>query len=217
MISSATFHVITTELVVGSFAMAGVCFLLKAIQSFNFLTSEKISQVSDIVGHFALGFGLIATPFAIFSGISSSPGSDVSSPLLVNKIFLSMIATGLAVAAIYARYSIGEQIWASKSSSITQSSTGLAASGFMLLTASAGGKFTRNESLFDLNTNLSEIRVSDEIRSSLLIYEPRIDNIDVSVTIAPDSNEMNCTIQYDITGIPSPTQEVDVLLFPARV
>ena len=74
-----------------------------------------------------------------------------------------------------------------------------------------------NESLFDLNTNLSEIRISDEIRSSLLIYEPRIDNIDVNVTIAPDSNEMNCTIQYDITGIPSPTQEVDVLLFPARV
>ena len=74
-----------------------------------------------------------------------------------------------------------------------------------------------NESLFDLNTNLSEIRVSDEIRSSLLIYEPRISNIDVTVTVAPDTNEMNCTVQYDITGIPAPTQEVDVLLFPARV
>ena len=74
-----------------------------------------------------------------------------------------------------------------------------------------------NESLFDLNTNLSEIRVSDEIRSSLLIYEPRINNVDVDVTIAPDTNEMNCTVQYDITGIPAPTQEVDVLLFPARV
>ena len=97
MISSATFHVITTELVVGSFAMAGVCFLLKAIQSFNALTSEKVSQVCDIVGHFAIGFGLLATPFAILSGISSSPGSDVSSPLLVNKIFLSMIATVIAL------------------------------------------------------------------------------------------------------------------------
>ena len=74
-----------------------------------------------------------------------------------------------------------------------------------------------NESLFDLNTNLNEIRVSDEIRSSLLNYEPRINNIDVTVTVAPDTNEMNCTIQYDITGIPAPTQEVDVLLFPARV
>ena len=150
MISSATFHVISTELVVGSFAMAGVCFMLKALQCFNILHSEKLSQVADTTGHFALGFGLVATPFAILSGISSSPGSDISSPLLVNKMLLSMIATGLATAALYARYSIGMKIWSSKPSSIIQSSTGLAASGFMLLTASAGGKFTRNESLFDV-------------------------------------------------------------------
>ena len=74
-----------------------------------------------------------------------------------------------------------------------------------------------NESLFDLNTNLSEIRITDEIKSSLLNYEPRIDNVNVSVSILADTNEMNCTVQYDIVGLPSPTQEVDVLLFPARV
>ena len=74
-----------------------------------------------------------------------------------------------------------------------------------------------NNSLFDLNTNLSEIRVSDEIRQSLLNFEPRIENIEINVTVVPDSNELNCTVQYDIVGLPSPTQEVDVLLFPARV
>ena len=74
-----------------------------------------------------------------------------------------------------------------------------------------------NDSLFDLNTNLSEIRVSDEIKQSLLNYEPRIDNIEVTVSVYPDSNELNCIIQYNIVGIPAPTQEVDVLLFPARV
>ncbi len=74
-----------------------------------------------------------------------------------------------------------------------------------------------NDSLFDLSTNLSEIAVADEINSSLLNYEPRISNIDVTVEVAPDTNEMNCTVQYDIVGIPSPTQTVDVLLFPARV
>ena len=74
-----------------------------------------------------------------------------------------------------------------------------------------------NQSLFDLNTNLSEIRVSDEIKQSLLNYEPRIDNIEVTVSVYPESNELNCIIQYDIVGIPAPTQEVDVLLFPARV
>ena len=74
-----------------------------------------------------------------------------------------------------------------------------------------------SESLFDLNTSLSEIRVSDEISASLLNHEPRIDNIVVTVSISPDTHEINCIVQYDIVGIPSPTQEVDVLLFPARV
>ena len=74
-----------------------------------------------------------------------------------------------------------------------------------------------NESLFDLSTNLNEVLVTDEITTALVNYEPRISNIDVTVTVAPDTNEMNCTVQYDITGIPAPTQEVDVLLFPARV
>ena len=74
-----------------------------------------------------------------------------------------------------------------------------------------------NDSLFELNTSLNEMRVSDEIKQSLLNYEPRIDNIKVDVSIYPDSNDLNCTIQYDIVGIPSPTQTVDVLLLPARV
>ena len=74
-----------------------------------------------------------------------------------------------------------------------------------------------SQSLFDLNTNLNEIRISDEIKQSLLNYEPRIDNTEVTVSVYPESNELNCIIQYDIVGIPAPTQEVDVLLFPARV
>ena len=74
-----------------------------------------------------------------------------------------------------------------------------------------------NNSLFELNTSLNEMKVSDEIKQSLLNFEPRIDNIRVTVSIYPDSNELNCAVQYDIVGIPAPTQEVDVLLFPARV
>ena len=74
-----------------------------------------------------------------------------------------------------------------------------------------------NESLFELNTSLNEVRIVDEIKTSLALYEPRISNINATVSIYPDSNEMNATVQYDIIGIPAPTQEVDVLLFPARV
>ena len=74
-----------------------------------------------------------------------------------------------------------------------------------------------NDSLFELSTSLNEMRVADEIKQSLLNYEPRIDNIKVDVSIYPDSNDLTCTVQYDIVGIPAPTQTVDVLLFPARV
>ena len=73
-----------------------------------------------------------------------------------------------------------------------------------------------NDALFNLDTNLNEIRVSDEIISALNIFEPRIDNVEATVQVSPDTNEMNATIQYDISGIPAPTQIVDVLLFPAR-
>ena len=74
-----------------------------------------------------------------------------------------------------------------------------------------------NNSLFELNTSLNEMRVSDEIKQSLINYEPRIQSVKVTTSIYPDSNELNCTVQYDIVGIPAPTQEVEVLLFPARV
>ena len=74
-----------------------------------------------------------------------------------------------------------------------------------------------NDSLFELSTSLNEIRISDEITSSLNRFEPRISNIVVTTTVQPDSNELNCTVQYDIVGIPAPTQTVDVLHLPARV
>ena len=74
-----------------------------------------------------------------------------------------------------------------------------------------------NEALFDLDSAYSDILAQDEIKSSVLKFEPRISNLEVTVTITPDTNEMNCVVQYDIVGLPAPTQEVDVLLFPARV
>ena len=74
-----------------------------------------------------------------------------------------------------------------------------------------------NNSLFELSNPLDHIRISDEIQSTLLNYEPRIDNIIVNVENDPDNHELNATIQYDITGIPNSSQSVNVLLLPARV
>ena len=74
-----------------------------------------------------------------------------------------------------------------------------------------------NNSLFELSNPLDHVRISDEIQSTLLNYEPRISNIQVTASNYPDSHELNATIQYDITGVASPSQTVDVILQPARV
>ena len=74
-----------------------------------------------------------------------------------------------------------------------------------------------NDALFELSTSLNEIRISDEITSSLNRFEPRISNVVATATVYPDSNEMNCVVQYDITGLEAPTQTVEVILQPARV
>lgn len=74
-----------------------------------------------------------------------------------------------------------------------------------------------NSSLFELNTSLEAIGIREQIVSAIRNFEPRVDNLDVSVTIGADTNDMYATIQYDIVGLPLPTQTVDVLLFPARV
>ena len=74
MISSSTFHVISTELVVGSFAMSGLCFLLHALCKYGLIKSKNFISITDNIDHIALIFGIIAKTFAIFSGNSASHG-----------------------------------------------------------------------------------------------------------------------------------------------
>ena len=150
MISSETFHVVTTELVVGAFSVAGLSFTLCLLFHLGVLKQPSWSPVFDHVAHFTLAFGLAATPFAILSGLSSAPGEGLNSPILVNKMLLSMTGFGFALGCLVARWRLGNKVWSSKKSVVLHSLSGLAAVGSMLLTASAGGTFTRGESLLDI-------------------------------------------------------------------
>ena len=74
-----------------------------------------------------------------------------------------------------------------------------------------------NDSLFNLNTSVEAVGLKEQITTAINNFEPRVDNLNVTVTIDADSNDMYATIEYDIIGLPVPTQVVEVLLFPARV
>ena len=71
-----------------------------------------------------------------------------------------------------------------------------------------------SESLFEVVDEVSTIAIRDEIRSSIINYEPRVKLLDVLVNPNPDENEMNVTIKYEIVGIDIPPQQLDFVLLP---
>tara|TARA_B100001778_G_scaffold2068_1_gene1836 strand:+ start:54 stop:455 length:402 start_codon:yes stop_codon:yes gene_type:complete len=73
-----------------------------------------------------------------------------------------------------------------------------------------------SESLFEVVDEVSTIAIRDEIRSSIINYEPRVNLLDVLVDPNPDDNEMNVTIKYEIVGIDIPSQQLDFVLLPTR-
>lgn len=136
-------------MVVGSFALSGVCFLLALLGSFGIWKFHMLQKKVDTIAHGALMFGLLATPLAILSGIQSSPGDEIQSTILATKMFLAMSGVGLALAVLVVRMKQGSELWNQTFASVAHALFGMTAVGMMLLTASLGGRFSRGESLLD--------------------------------------------------------------------
>ena len=73
-----------------------------------------------------------------------------------------------------------------------------------------------SESLFENVDEVSALAIEDEIRSSIINFEPRVNLLDTVVVPNPDDNEMNVTIEYEITGIDIPPQQLEFALLPTR-
>ena len=73
-----------------------------------------------------------------------------------------------------------------------------------------------SESLFEVVDEVSTIAIRDEIRSSIINYEPRVKLLDVVVIPNVDDNEMNVTVKYKIIGIDIPPQQLEFVLLPTR-
>ena len=170
MISSNTLHVVATELVVGAFALAGVAFARCLLAPMLKPSMSDRLRSSDAVAHSAMLFGLLATPFAIWTGLASAPTGDMSSPVLANKMLLSLRGLGLASGVLLARWRNGASIWDVQRTRLVQGVSGIGATGLMLLTASAGGTFSRGESLLDwLNLPYNEVLLMPTALSAILL------------------------------------------------
>ena len=73
------------------------------------------------------------------------------------------------------------------------------------------------DSLFETNLNDIASFLEREIATLLKNFEPRIKLSNVLVESLIDSYELQIRIEYEITGLPFPTQNIEFLLQPTRV
>ena len=73
-----------------------------------------------------------------------------------------------------------------------------------------------SESLFENVDDVSALAIEDEIKSSIINFEPRVNLLDTNVVPNPVNNEMNVTIEYEIAGIDIPPQQLEFVLLPTR-
>ena len=73
-----------------------------------------------------------------------------------------------------------------------------------------------SESLFENVDEVSALAIKDEIKSSIINFEPRVNLLDTIVVPNPDDNEMAVTIEYEIVGIDIPPQQLEFVLLPTR-
>ena len=73
-----------------------------------------------------------------------------------------------------------------------------------------------SQSLFENINDISANIISNEIKSSLKLYEPRVNVREVEVKPNFDQNEFNVTIIYEIIGADVPAQELQFVLESTR-
>lgn len=73
------------------------------------------------------------------------------------------------------------------------------------------------KSLFELNNDEVSLVLDEEITTLLENFEPRIRVREVLAEPEVDTNDLNIRIEYDIVGLPVPTQTIEFLLQPTRL
>ena len=73
------------------------------------------------------------------------------------------------------------------------------------------------DNLFENMGSGLETALEEEISTLLGNYEPRIELNSVYVIADQDSNELSIQVDYNIVGLPIPSQNIEFLLQPTRV
>ena len=72
------------------------------------------------------------------------------------------------------------------------------------------------DSLFEMFSIETVTIIEDQVRNTVLNFEPRVENVGVQVDASPDENEIEVVVFFDIIGLEVPTQSFSFILEPTR-
>ena len=154
MVSMSVFHAISTEMVVGSFAVATIgtiiCVISALVPSFGERLPSRLHSHLDSAAYMASIFGVLMIPLAIVTGYLTSESMGGQNSMTLNKMIFSGLCIGFWSGVISGRRLCGYRIWEHRGLSILQ---GLSASlGFIMtiFLGSIGGQLGRGETALDL-------------------------------------------------------------------
>ncbi|MBA46087.1 MAG: hypothetical protein CMB31_05820 [Euryarchaeota archaeon] len=154
MVSMGVFHAISTEMVVGSFAVATIgtiiCVIAALVPSFGERLPSRLHSHLDSAAYMASIFGVLMIPMAIITGYLTSESMGGQNSMTLNKMIFSGLCIGFWSGVISGRRLCGYRIWEHRGLSILQ---GLSASlGFIMtiFLGSIGGQLGRGETALDL-------------------------------------------------------------------
>ena len=73
-----------------------------------------------------------------------------------------------------------------------------------------------SQSLFENIDDISAIKIQDQIRQSIVNFEPRVNLIQVTADPDFDNHAFNVSIIYEIVGVDVPAQELQFVLQSTR-
>ncbi len=154
MVSISVFHVISTEMVVGSFAIATfstiICAIASLVPSFGGRLPSRLHSHLDSAAYIASIFGVLMIPAAIVTGYLTSESMGGQSSMSLSKMVFSGLCVGFWSGVISGRRLCGYRIWEHRGLSALQAIS--ASLGFVMtiILGSIGGELGRGETLLDL-------------------------------------------------------------------
>ncbi len=161
MVDPRVIHSITIEMCTGFLLLAGTSVIAKVVADFWLRRlhghiarldhwAASVSRYAEPASYFALVAGVLATFLSMFTGSTAWPFEElVSSPVVHNKIMLTVASQAVFIAAIVLRTRYKFEIWMARSTSAIYAVLMVTGVAIMTLQNSVAGHLAGKGSILD--------------------------------------------------------------------